>query len=109
MTIVVIALVNRFVHGRVPMAVSTISIHIEACYRDSVEKLGSEDSTEPIRNVKGSLRQKIDFLRSVNAYESVLDMSENGNKVPFIETPSSKIFKKNKSALDNTEFGNGQF
>ena len=43
----------------------------EACYKDSVEKLGNDDSIGPIRNVKGSLRQNIDFWRSkslINAF-----------------------------------------
>ena len=31
-------------------------------------------------------------------------MIENGYKVPFIETPSSKVLKNNKSALDNADF-----
>ena len=81
-----------------------LNSYSEASCKDSVEKLGSDDSTGPIRNVKGSLRRNIDFWRSINAYESVLDMIENGYKVPFIETPSSKVFKNNKSALDNAEF-----
>ena len=81
-----------------------LNSYSEACCKDSVEKLGSDDSTGPIRNVKGSLRRNIDFWRSINAYESILDMIENGYKVPFIETPSPKVFKNNKSALDNTEF-----
>ena len=81
-----------------------LNSYSEACCKDSVEKLGSNDSTGPIRNVKGSLRRNIDFWRSINAYESVLDMIENGVKVPFIETPSSKVFKNDKSALDNAEF-----
>ena len=36
----------------------------EACYKDPVGKLGSEDSIWPIRNVIGSLHQNIDFWRS---------------------------------------------
>ena len=31
-------------------------------------------------------------------------MIENGYKVPFIETPSSKVLKNNKSALNNAKF-----
>ena len=81
-----------------------LNSYSEACYKDSVEKLGSDISTGPIRNMKGSLRRNIDFWRSINAYESVLDMTENGQKVLFIETPSSKVFKNNKSALENAEF-----
>ena len=84
-----------------------LNSYSEACCKDSVERLGSDDSTGPIRNVKGSLRRNIDFWRSINAYESVLDVIENGYKVPFIETPSSKVFRNNKSALDNAEFVQG--
>ena len=58
----------------------------------------------PSKTVKGSLHRNIDFWRGINAYESVLDMIENGYKVPFIETTSSKFFKNNKSALDNSDF-----
>ena len=54
--------------------------------------------------MKGSLRRNIDFWRSINAYESVLDMIENGYKVPLIETPFSNVFKNNKSAFGNAEF-----
>ena len=64
-----------------------------------LQKFSCDDSAGPIRNVKGSLRRNIDFWRSINAYESVLDMIENGYKVPFIETPSSKVFKNNKSKV----------
>ena len=31
-------------------------------------------------------------------------MIENGYKVAFIETPSSKVLKNNKSALNNAKF-----
>ena len=41
-------------------------------------------------NVKGSLRRNIDK----RLYENGLDMIENGYKVPFIETPSSKVLLK---------------
>lgn len=72
----------------------------DVCCGDSVVK----DSVVPHKYVKGSLRRHIAFWHSINAYDSVIDVIENGYKIPFIETPPSKFFKNNKSALDHSEF-----
>ena len=69
-----------------------------ACVEDSVVKLRSEECAEIHRNVKGSLRRNIKLWRSIHTYDSVIDMIENGYKIPFIETPSPHFFKSSKSA-----------
>ena len=63
-----------------------------------------QEQSPIIDNVKGRLRQHIEFWKSIDAYENIVDIIYNGYRIPFIETPSSKFFKNNRSALQNSKF-----
>lgn len=63
-----------------------------------------QEQSPIIDNVKGRLRQHIEFLKSIDAYENIVDIIYNGYRIPFIETQSSKFFKNNRSALQNSKF-----
>ena len=54
--------------------------------------------------IKGNLKRHISFWQNINAHPMVLDVIENGYKIPFISEPDSKVFKNNRSALDNSDF-----
>ena len=66
------------------------------------------DNHKPINNdvviVKGSLKKHKSFWRSINANDYVMDVIENGYKLPLITNPQPCHLKNNKSALDNEEF-----
>ena len=53
--------------------------------------------------VKGRLK-RLHFWQKIGANENVLDVIENGYKIPFISTPKPAEFKNNKSALLNHSF-----
>ena len=44
------------------------------------------------------------FYKEIGANKNVLDVKENGYKIPFISTPKPAEFKNNKSALLNDSF-----
>ena len=54
--------------------------------------------------VKGRLKRCLHFWQEIGANENVLDVIENGYKIPFISTPKPAEFKNNKSALLNHSF-----
>ena len=54
--------------------------------------------------VKGRLKQNIEFWRNIGANNFVLDVMENGYKIPFYSCPPKMMLKNNKSALSNAEF-----
>ena len=54
--------------------------------------------------VKGRLKRCLHFWQKIGADENVLDVIENGYKIPFISTPKPAEFKNNKSALLNHSF-----
>ncbi len=55
-------------------------------------------------SVKGKLKEKFSFWKSINANKFILQVIDHGYKIPFIETPKSVIFDNNKTALDNEDF-----
>jgi hypothetical protein len=61
-----------------------------------------QGSAEPI--VKGRLKAAAKFLESINASSFVMDVINEGYKIPFIHTPQRGMFKNNQSALTNKEF-----
>ena len=54
--------------------------------------------------VKGRLKLCLHFWQEIGANENVLDVLENGYKIPFTDTPKPAEFKNNKSALLNGSF-----
>ena len=57
-----------------------------------------------IISVKGSLKPNLNYWKSVGASQKVLDVIEEGYKIPFVETPETAEFKNNKSSLLEKEF-----
>ncbi|MCG7876850.1 MAG: DNA N-6-adenine-methyltransferase [Candidatus Thiodiazotropha endolucinida] len=54
--------------------------------------------------VKGRLKQNIEFWRNIGANSFVLDIIENGYKIPFYSFPPKMRLKNNNSAVSNAEF-----
>ena len=55
-------------------------------------------------SVKGRLRKSLMHWKQINAPQFVLETIEFGYKLPLLTTPPSRIFKNNKSALDERAF-----
>ena len=54
--------------------------------------------------VKGRLRQSLRHWQQINAPQFVLEIIEFGYKLPLITTPPPRVFRNNKSALDERFF-----
>ena len=52
--------------------------------------------------IKGRL--KFEFWRNIGAYDNVLDIIENGYKLPFLDIPPPACFNNNVSAIKNKDF-----
>ena len=60
---------------------------------------------EPGLRVKGSLKRHSQYWKEVlQANSFVVDIIENGYKIPFTSLPESASFKNNKSALSESKF-----
>ena len=57
--------------------------------------------------LRGRLKSALPFWISIGANPVVLDIIENGYKLPFIDTPSTAVFKNNKSAHKFNDFVSG--
>jgi hypothetical protein len=51
--------------------------------------------------VRGRLRQHIDFWRSIGTYQYILDVIENGYKIPFYSLPPETFKKANNWSAAN--------
>ena len=54
--------------------------------------------------VKGSLRRNIDFWKEIGTSRFILDVIENGYKLPFITRPDPVWLRNNRSSLSHQEF-----
>ena len=54
--------------------------------------------------VKGSLRSNLEYWKEIGASGFILDVIENGYKLPFRTIPDKAEFKNNKSARENAQF-----
>ena len=54
--------------------------------------------------IKGRLKLNIEFWRNIGAYDNVLDIIENGYKLPFLDIPPPACFNNNVSAIKNKDF-----
>ena len=54
--------------------------------------------------VKGRLKKHVSFWRSINAGEYILDIIENGYKIPLLNKPNRIYCKNNRSSLLESEF-----
>ena len=53
---------------------------------------------------KGSLRENLSYWREIEASDFLLDIIENGYKLPFVAIPKQHEFKNNKSAIIHSDF-----
>ena len=70
---------------------------------DFDKNLSEYEQGESEMCVKSRLKRCLHFWQEIGANENVLDVIENGYKIPFISTPKPAEFK-NKSALLNHSF-----
>lgn len=68
-----------------------------------------EENFEYVENsspviVKGKLKQNISFWRKIGASGFILDIIENGYKIPFFSEPPSTFAKNNNSAIQHCDF-----
>ena len=54
--------------------------------------------------IKGRLKRHIAFWRKIEAYDNILDIIENGYKLPFLDIPPPACFNNNCSAVKNKDF-----
>ena len=54
--------------------------------------------------VKGSLRSNLEYWKEIGASDFILDVIENGYKLPFRTIPDKAEIKNNKSAKKNAQF-----
>ena len=55
-------------------------------------------------SVKGRLKKDIKFWQDINSNSYILDVIENGYRIPFLTEPKGAELKNNKSALNNDKF-----
>ena len=54
--------------------------------------------------IKSRLKLNIEFWRNISAYDNVLDIIENGYKLPFLDIPPPTCLNNNVSAIKNKDF-----
>ncbi|XP_052797745.1 uncharacterized protein LOC128229889 isoform X1 [Mya arenaria] len=64
------------------------------------------ESDSPIKTslVKGSLKNNVHYWKTIGTNPDMIDVIENGYKIPFISMPERTFSKNNQSALSNIEF-----
>ena len=65
-----------------------------------ITNLASTDSVF----VKGSLKTNLDYWKETGTSDYILDVVQNGYRLPFKTPPKKAEFKNNKSALKNEDF-----
>lgn len=60
----------------------------------------------PLFSVKGSLKRHLEYWKAINTSDFLLDIIEDGYKIPFVSTPPIMYSKNNNSALNESEFVN---
>ena len=55
-------------------------------------------------NGKGSLKNHLEFFKTIGASKFILDVIANGYKLPFLHIPKRAFFNNNKSSITHGEF-----
>ena len=76
----------------------------EVQYYDNLKAYFEYESGITPINVKGRLKNSIEFWRNINTSEFILDVIQYGYKIPLLNEPESVFLRNTKSALDNKEF-----
>ena len=82
-----------------PSHISSLNELPGNCIKDS-----EFESGEKVCIVKGSLKNHLQFWHKIGANVSVIDVLENGYKVPLITLPKGAKFPNNHFALKNANF-----
>ena len=86
------------------------NIEVDTCDILSVDNLDFDkndsnvDLTQINVSVKGRLKQHLNFWKKIEANDYILDVVNNGYKLPFKCWPESVHLKNNRSSLNNDEF-----
>ena len=54
--------------------------------------------------VRGQLKQHIQFCKSIGASDFIIDVIENGYKLPLYSEPEQTFFRNNRSAIAESDF-----
>ena len=73
-----------------------------SCGSDNESYHHEQDSKNAF--VKGSLRSNLEYWKEIGASDFMLDVIENGYKLPFRTIPDKAELKNNKSARENAQF-----
>ena len=73
-----------------------------SCGSDNYSYDHEQDSKNAL--VKGSLRSNLEYWKEIGASDFILDVIENGYKLPFRTIPDIAEFKNNRSARENAQF-----
>ena len=57
-----------------------------------------------MREIKGRLKENISFWKYINASDFVIDIIENGYRIPFYSSPQITDRRNNRSAISNGDF-----
>ncbi|VDI48754.1 Hypothetical predicted protein, partial [Mytilus galloprovincialis] len=71
---------------------------------DSFDSFYDYESGTSCINVNNRLKNSLDFWKNINASKFILDLIENGYKIPLIYEPESVLLRNNKSALEHIDF-----
>ncbi|CAG2237876.1 unnamed protein product [Mytilus edulis] len=71
---------------------------------DNFDSFYDYESGTSCINVKNRLRNSLDFWKNIHASKFILDLIENGYKIPLINEPESVLLRNNKSALEHKDF-----
>ena len=63
-----------------------------------------ECTNNSLNNVKGRLREHLQFWIDINAPQLIIDCIFQGYKIPFYSNPQRVVFKNNRSALVHAKF-----
>lgn len=87
--------------------VNSTNDRVDALYQDvawETEDRYDFEQQQSEMSVKSRLKVNIGFWREIGASKFILDIIENGYKIPFVTTPSDTELGNNFSALNNKEF-----
>ncbi|CAC5379675.1 unnamed protein product [Mytilus coruscus] len=67
---------------------------------DNFDSFYDYESVTSSINVKNRLKNSLDFWRNINASKFILDLIENGYKIPLINEPESVLLRNNKDFVE---------
>ena len=74
------------------------------CLHEQYFEIQENDFLTSSSNVKGRLAENIEFWRNIGANPEIVNILQEGYKIPFFESPPELFSKNNVSALQNMNF-----